>query len=876
MLLRQAPLYLRSQFASSKKGIYTLLLSSAAAFSPIADGIADEARTKHISWDSANPLTSSKQSSIKNSNLLVASNDLGDVSQDLNTQATGNAQTPPEMSNAQPAANGAQNPAPTGTGKSMSAQGPVITFNNVSITELLRFVSRLTGKNFIYDPSLLQFPVTIISETPASLEDVMAALIQNLRIHGFYMVEEGNTFIIHQNPDFRAPGGLLHIDENGNEAPELATAVFQIGNVSPGRVATIVKTMLTKDAVVEIVEETMRVVITDMLANIKKISEIIKKIDAPNSGLEIGQYVALNNSPSTLISICQRILQPLASDKAFVLVPYQASNSVFIVSTPFLVEKALSVLQSLDLNQTTFGALNVDQMKFDAQTARKMQETQSVEIQKQRETPIPLTQEEVDSFSDRERNALMMAKGFTAEQIVKMTPEQIARILREKGISTLEREKVLGQKRSLFESELPLGQAEATQFLIHKLAYRKVDEIVKALTAIATSLNGGPVQQQGGKNSLAPSDLVVTLNSVQGIQESNSIVFTGTKLTLQRVKELIGQIDVPVRQVFIEAVVFSTTLNNSLNFGLEWGGKIQAKNWSYQGGLITGPSSTTNSSVIATPLAAIGFPGAHHLLPDPNQAPSFTNNTGVLPALPLNEGFTASAIGRKIKFGGKGFQATAAFVNLLSTTDDTEVILNPKIVTEHNVPAEIFVGAQVPIKGQSIVNSTASNTTNTVATNYETQNVGVDLKVTPLISSSDTVTLIIEITDSSTDNIQVQAQGGNSAPPATVSEIKTTTRVHMPSDYFLMMSGMLQSQTRRQIGGIPLLSSIPILGYFFSNKQIHDSKQNVIMYIRPKILDTPIDIERHTQNQQTVFEEANGRASGWTKQWNDLKELLNF
>src|SRR6185295_6285073 len=123
------------------------------------------------------------------------------------------------------------------------SEGPVINFNNVSITEFLRFVSRLTGRNFIFDPQELQFPVTIVSETPASLEDVMAALLQNLRIHGFYIIEEGNSFVVHRNETIKAPGGMFKRNENGSVSPDIATQVYQLHNVAAQRVATIVTSM---------------------------------------------------------------------------------------------------------------------------------------------------------------------------------------------------------------------------------------------------------------------------------------------------------------------------------------------------------------------------------------------------------------------------------------------------------------------------------------------------------------------------------------------------------------------------------------------------------------------------------------------------------
>lgn len=772
----------------------------------------------------------------------LAQADVPDITQ-------GNVQAPYEAQSAQTQA--AQTPFKG------AQEGPVINFNNVNITEFLRFVSRLTGKNFIFDPQELQFPVTIISETPASLDDVMAALMQNLRIHNFLLIEEGNSFLIYSNAAVKAPGELAYRDETGQLRPDVATQVFSINNVTPGSLASVIKAMTTTDAIVQTIDETNSIVVTDIVANLKKIEGLVKRLDIPSTGLEIGQYVALNNSPAALISVASKILTPLAGDKALIFIPYQIANSIFIVSTPFLVEKSLSVMQALDMNIGVSGTLNLDTLKFDASKARKLTEQKNVDEQKQKETPIPLTQEEVDILSDREKMSILTSKGFQATEVAKLSAQQISRILREKGLSQLERETILGQKSGLYETELPLGQVESTQFFIHKLQYRNADVVTRALQAIADSLSGRTTQKVGAEPP--QSDLVVTLYSVQFIAETNSIVFTGTRRTLQKVKELINQIDIPVRQVFIECLVLDTSIAESLNFGVEWGVKLQRKNFAGETGFITNPSNVNG------PLQVIDFPQAQPIVPG---VPT------VMTPIPLVEGFSVTGIGRKITHHGTRLWGTAALINLLRSDDNSQLIINPKIVVEHNQPAEIFVGAQVPIKGQSIVNSTNDNATNTVATNYVTQNVGTTLKVTPLISSGDIVTLIIEQEVSSTNPQQVNAQGQSNAPPATVQQLTSKTRVHVPSNYFLVMSGMLQTNTTVKTTKIPILGSLPIIGFLFQNSQDAVQQRNVIIYLRPKIIDTNIDIEQITAKEDTKFQEQSAVTKGIQGNLNDLKKIL--
>lgn len=720
--------------------------------------------------------------------------------------------------------------------RQQTPEGPVINFNNVSITEVLKYVSRLTGKNFVYDPQELQFTITTISDTPNTLEAVMALVLQSLRAHGYSVLEEGDAILIHTNPAVKAAGALPQ--GTGIEGAQIATQVFVLQNIPADQCAVIIKTMVTEGAIVESLGDST-VVVSDVTENLLRISQLIKKMDAPAGGLEIGQYVAINTSPATLVSLTERVVTPLAANKPLILVPHTASNSVFIVSTPFIIEKCLSIMQSLDLNMTRSGVL--DQLKFDPEAAEKARDQQlrSQSAQSERE---------IDSLSEDDIKRMLFSQGMDRDQLETMSIQEARAALR------------IAQRKKLLETGLPIGTVEATQFLIYRLQYRKSEEIATALRAIANSLSGG--NQAGGPPSgpavnpeISQSDLMITLNSLQPVDDNNTIVFTGTAASLEKVKGLINQIDIPVRQVFIEALILDTTLANALQFSVEWAGKIQRRNFGSQ----------------------LGF-----LNPD---APPFSAAFGAIqqftpvqvPPPPAPGGLSAGALGRKIKFMGKGFRSTGALIQALQSDKETHIIFNPKILTEHNVPAEVFVGQQTPIKGQSIANSTSGDPSAIVATNYNTVETGISLKVTPLISSKETVTLIIEQKVSSTNTLQVEAQGANNAPPATVNESRTVTRVHMPTDHFLVLSGLIQESQDISSNRIPCLGSLPLIGNLFGGKTQSQAKRNLMIFIRPIIIDTEEDIDEISKRQELIMKEKSRvNEQGWAKQIDDLKAVLNL
>ena len=754
-------------------------------------------------------------------------------------------------------------------------QGPIINFNNVSISEILKYISRLTGKNFIYDPNELQFNITMISETPTSMEDLMAMVLQSLQIHGYLVNEQDNGFIIHANPAVKSVAELQP-NKMSIDGPQITTQVFALQNTASDKCAAIIKAMASDNAIVDTVSDS-KIIVSDIAENIARIEELVKKLDLGTNDLDIGQYVAVNSSPYALAMLVDRIMAPLANNKTLVLVPHSGSNSIYIISTPYLVEKTLGIAQMVDLGYQKSGLLS-DEYKFDPELQEDALKKAYEKLQKGGLTQLEqLSREDIDNMPIEEVQAELMKRGYTLEEVLALPPDMARSLLWQLLSAEREaKERASSQTVEIGDENLPFGRSESTHFYIHKLQFRKSSDVANALHAIANSMIAASSPQQSDKTStnaptpapdLMQADLLMTLNSLQPLEDNNSIVFTGTRASIAKIKELISQIDLPVRQVFIEALVLNTNLSDSLNFGVEWGIKAMNNNFGASFGFI----NPTNSNFGPAFNAVNMTPGSYS---PPTPAAATFNPAYLNPTLP--GGLSAGSIGRKIKFNGHGFRSIGALVTAVQSNNEMHVMLNPKITVEHNVPAEIFVGSQTPIKGQSIANSTSSSTSAIVATNYNTVNVGVSLKVTPLISSKDTVTLIIEQKISNADNDQVAAQGQTTAPPATINEIRSTTRVHLPTDHFLVMSGMIQEQLTVKKDQIPCLGALPLIGSLFGNKVDSTSNKNIMLFIRPIILDNEVDIDEITQRQDKAAKEKSQVFQGWNKQVDTAKMILNL
>lgn len=672
----------------------------------------------------------------------------------------------------------------------------LIKFNNVKMSVVLNFISKITNKNFIFDDQELDFNVSIISNEPTSVENIIAALLQELRVRGLEMIEVGNNFIIHKNVNINSPAIVVKSDQKAPKDAQIITQVFQLKYVDPASMVSVIRPMLSENSIVEAVPNTRHLIITGLVTNIDRIRQLLDSLDTATASLDVGEYVARNIPISQAIQIVEKLMTPIAKDVPLVLSAHPLKNAVYIASTPLLVERTIDVFRKVDSLRG-----------------------------KDREGTGPETEEE--------------------------------RMIREA-------EEEARQAKGAFTNE-PLGSTQATKFYLHKLQYRKGDQIQQALQSIANSLQQTATQG---------SDLITTINSVQWIESTNTLVFTGTNESIEKVRELIDEIDTPVPQVLIEMLVIETNIDDALNFGVDFGARFSQSNMAGSEGFFNSNSGV--NTVLSNPLTFSTL--------DP--AP-----------LANSQGFNMGIMGRNITFNNGTFSTLGALVSALNTDQKTNVILNPKIVVEDNTPAKIFVGINTAFQTQAIANDLG----NIVTSNFEYRDVGSTLSVTPLISNNGIITLDIQEEVSSlvaanvltggiltTGNgaqvittIGAAALGANAAssssnnPGPTTRKSTSQTRIHLPDKFFVILSGQIRTEYDTNVTQVPCLGGLPVIGAMFTQERKIESKRNLLLFIRPQIINIR-DIDPVTKRQQDIYNEHNRMRNRWDYQVDEALDFFNL
>lgn len=257
-------------------------------------------------------------------------------------------------------------------------------------------------------------------------------------------------------------------------------------------------------------------------------------------------------------------------------------------------------------------------------------------------------------------------------------------------------------------------------------------------------------------------------------KDSNTLLILANSAGYDKIEAALRKLDTPPRQVLIEVMIAEVSLTDQLSWGIEW---LFTNGPRKSGKLDMGTAGLTQTT-----------PGFSYALTD--------------------------AVGTNIK----------AVLNMLATENKVNVLSSPHIMVTDNQTAKIQVGDSVPIQGQ-----VTATTTGTV-TSVQYLDTGVILSVTPRINSSGLVNL--DILQEFSIPGSINAALANSP---TVSKRSAKTQVSVQSGETMVLGGLISERSSNGSGGLPLLSSIPVLGGLFGTTDRSTSKTELIVLITPRV-----------------------------------------
>jgi general secretion pathway protein D len=352
----------------------------------------------------------------------------------------------------------------------------------------------------------------------------------------------------------------------------------------------------------------------------------------------------------------------------------------------------------------------------------------------------------------------------------------------------------------------------------------------------SSSTSAGTTRQY--RNNTQLGDAIVQIDP-----ETRSLIVVADSDTQEEVAKVIDNLDRPKPQVLIKVLFAQVTLDKNLDIGLEGNysfnlgasplqqllsGPISAAATtaaaSTAGSVVTTQSGTSTTTVTTTPTTT-----------QPQSLASLVNPSGVA----TNYGLASNTMGSFLRLNTANATAT---LYALAQKGDVNILSRPSILARNNQEAVIVVGQEVPLITNSQI-TTLGQTINTV----QYQDVGIILRVTPFISSSKTVEMIVSPEISSLSSQTVSISSNVNAP--VINKTSAETVVVTPDATTVVIGGMMQKQQTSSVNKVPLLGDIPLIGYAFRHTVKADSKTELLIFLTPYIVEGTANLKNLSANE---------------------------
>ena len=188
-------------------------------------------------------------------------------------------------------------------------------------------------------------------------------------------------------------------------------------------------------------------------------------------------------------------------------------------------------------------------------------------------------------------------------------------------------------------------------------------------------------------------------------------------------------------------------------------------------------------------------------------------------------------------------------LNALKSQGNANILSTPSLLTLDNEEAFITVGQQVPFVTGSYTNTGAANGVANPFQTIQRENVGVTLQVTPQINEGDSVVMDI------VQEVSSISQQVLSASDVITNERKIETKVLAKDGDIVVLGGLVKDDVQDSQQGVPLLSDIPVLGRLFRNDVVSVTKSNLLVFIRSTIIRDDADLAGATAEKYRYIRE---------------------
>ncbi|MCI0482372.1 MAG: type II secretion system secretin GspD, partial [Candidatus Dadabacteria bacterium] len=665
--------------------------------------------------------------------------------------------------------------------------------SEMDVQDLIQTISEITGQNFILDESVRGKKVTVIAPGGFKKENAMRLFETILSLNGFSVVKKDGTNIIVPKRDIKITSIPTEFGtELGESSDSFITRLIQLKNIQASEAANILKPLISREGDIVVYPATNTLIIVETVDNLNRILKIIENLDVET---EI-EFIKIHNADAAEVAAkLVEIFGGTASSKSSA--PAQAQQSQ---------RQSTARTRSLPGSESRSDAPAI--------TSQSTTETSAVGFK-------VITDERTNSliviaYPDDMKKIKAVIEILDVETA---EPEEGIYVIR---VLNADAESIVAVLASLFggsgaRTGLGADRSQRTS------GFGTDTGLGSSSTGIGTGTSTSRQAIERGAGSTSAVVAETDELRVTSDPSTNSIIFIGSRRDYETIKEVIEELDVRRKQVFVEAAILEVSLDKIRSFGtnLSIGFTVNGETLGFGGTVLPGVPSLLG--VAADPEASVNVLGSL-------------------------SGLFLGVVGEEVDVDGSGpippIPSFTALFQALTSLTDVNVLSTPSIITTDNEPAEIIVADVIPFP----TGSTVGDSGVTVQT-IQREPVGIRLSIVPQISEGDFLNLNI-LTEVSAIR-QAPVQGLNTAEFG----IATTTRtadssVVVKNGQTIVIGGLVQDRESVIQNRVPVLGNIPVLGNLFKFKQRQSQKINLMILLTPRIVENEQDMQRILEERQ--------------------------
>ncbi|WP_459730822.1 type IV pilus secretin PilQ [Pseudomonas sp. MHK4] len=269
-------------------------------------------------------------------------------------------------------------------------------------------------------------------------------------------------------------------------------------------------------------------------------------------------------------------------------------------------------------------------------------------------------------------------------------------------------------------------------------------------------------------------------------ERTNNIIAYQTQDRLDELRRIVAQLDIPVRQVMIEARIVEANVDYDKSLGVRWGGSIQNRgNWNASG--VGNGASDSGSTSTSSPFVDLGV----------------ANNTSGIGIAFITDNVLLD------------LELTA-----MEKTGNGEIVSQPKVVTSDKETAKILKGTEIPYQEAS----------SSGATSVSFKEASLSLEVTPQITPDNRIIMEVKVTKDEPDYLnKVQ-----DVPPIKKNEVNAKVLVN--DGETIVIGGVFSNTQSKVVDKVPFLGDVPYLGRLFRRDVVSEKKSELLVFLTPRIM----------------------------------------